>query len=200
MPKILLDFDYTLFDVEKFKDALYKAMRPYMENKSHKFWQEEKRKVQSERKGYDPKKHIALIVPDKKDRKKAEAAVEKTIKTAKKYLYKDTDWFFKKYKDYDLHIVTFGFDKFQKEKIKATGLDKLAKVTITKGRKAPYFNKILKGKQPVVFIDDKGDEIDAAKTRYPRVVCYWMRRPGGKFLDMPCRKYDHKITNLKIKL
>ena len=123
MPKILLDFDYTLFDVEKFKDALYKAMRPYMENKSRKFWQEEKRKIQSKKKGYDPKKHIALIIPDKKDRKKAEKAVEKTIKTAKKYLYKDTDWFFKKYKDYDLHIITFGFDKFQKEKIKATGLD-----------------------------------------------------------------------------
>ena len=199
MPKILLDFDYTLFDVEKFKDALYKAMRPFMENKSRKFWQEEKHKIQSKKKGYDPKKHLALIIP-KENRKKAEKAVEKIIKQAKNYLYPDTLGFFKKYKNYDLHIVTFGFDKFQKEKIKATGLDKLAKVTITKGRKAPYFKKILKGKQPVVFIDDKGNEIDAAKIRYPRVVCYWMRRPGGKFLDMPCKKYDHKITNLKIKL
>lgn len=200
MPKILLDFDYTLFDVEKFKHALYKAMRPYMENKSKKFWQEEKRKIQGRRKGYDPKKHIALVVPDKKDRGKAEQAVNKTIKEAKKYLYKDTMPFFNIYKNYDLHIVTFGFDKFQKEKIKATGLDKLAEVTITSGRKAPHFAKILRRGDEAVFIDDKGNEIDAAKARYPRLTCCWMRRPGGKFLEMPCKKYDRKISNLRINL
>lgn len=200
MSKIFLDFDYTLFDVEKFKDALYKAMCPYMDNKSKKFWQDEKRKIQGKRKGYDPKKHIALVV-SKKDRRKAELAVNKTIKQAKKYLYPDTLEFFRKNKKNDLHIITFGFDKFQKEKIRATGLDKLAKVTITKGRKAAYFKNLFKkGSKEFIFIDDKGNEIDAAKTRHPKMVCYWMRRPGGKFLKMPCKKYDYKITNLKINL
>lgn len=210
MPKIIIDFDYTLFDADKFKDALYKAVEPFMIEKTRKFWDDAKYDIQYKLAFYDYKEHLEKIV-DKENIKEAEKAVEKIIKQADRFLYDDALDFFKKYKKYEFYIVSFGVDGFQKNKIKATGLDKKAKVIITRGEKVKHFKKIIKGtprqkrgsamaEEPAIFIDDKGSEIDMIKEKYPKVVCYWMRRPGGKFINSPCEKFDHKINNLKIKL
>ncbi|MFH1781417.1 MAG: hypothetical protein ABH835_02275 [Patescibacteria group bacterium] len=199
MPKIIIDFDYTLFDADKFKDALYKAVEPFMIEKSRKSWDQSKDEIQYKLAFYDYKEHLKKIV-DKENLKDAEKAVEKVIKKSDKFLYDDALDFFKKYKKYEIYIVSFGVDGFQKNKIAATGLDKKAKVIITRGEKVKHFKKIIKGTGPAVFIDDKGSEIDMIKEEYPKVVCYWMRRPRGKFINSPCEKFDHKINNLKIKL
>ena len=199
MPKIILDFDYTLFDVDKFKDAMYRAVRPYLIKKTRKFWDDEKHAIQDKLAFYDHKAHIKNIV-EPQDVKKAEAEVNKVIKNSKKYLYKDTLDFIKKYKKHKIYIVSFGVDGFQKEKIKATGIDKKAKVIITRGKKYPYFKKIVKKNEVGIFIEDKGSEIDMVKKNYPEIVCYWMRRKNGRFRNDPCKNCDYKINNLKIKI
>lgn len=70
-------------------------------------------------------------------------------------------------------------EAFQKRKIVESGIgDFVDTVLVVPGKKVDYFAELFNEK-PTVFIDDRPDELQAVRERYPMVDCYRLRRSDG---------------------
>ncbi len=201
-PTLILDFDETLFDIPNSKRAYYQAVKPFLIKKTRKFYDQCAQETREKTNGiYIYKNHIKEAV-SKDNYADALKAYEKVTSQMKKFLFPDALDFVKKHsKILNIIVLSTGLRAYQKQKIKNCGIDKYCqKIIITEKLKHKNVVSIIKKfKAPYLFIDDKGVEIDAVKKDFPEVTCYWMRRPGAqkKYRDMPCKLFDHKITNLK---
>lgn len=200
MSTILLDFDQTLLDTVSLKKAQFKAIKPFLIEKTEKYTNEQAKKVIKKYKCYTHKKHLQYCVAPE-NYKDAVKAYEKVINKTKQFLYPDTLNFLKKHqRKYNLVLLSYGDATFQKLKIKLCNFDKYP-TYITQDIKYKEFPKIKKRfSGPFYFIEDRGKEIDPFKKKYPEVTMYWMRRHNGEDRNKPCKNFDHKISNLNINL
>lgn len=188
MPKIIIDFDYTLFNTGKFRKDLAKTL-----GLTSAQWLASYNKIKEQYRVYDYKKHLKLF---NAVQQKNFIAV---IKKAKKYLYKDSLSFLNKYsKKYQVIILSKGNKQFQELKIKHSGLNKY-QIIITNQDKLGIMKKLAK-KSKLIFINDRGQEIDEIKSHLPEVRAIWVKRRGSLYFKEPCKLYDKKISNLIINL
>ncbi len=199
MPTIILDFDQTLFAVARLKAAQFKAVRPYLKIKQRAFWDRCAEAVIKKNGYYLPLQHLQAAI--KKDRLSvAQQRYQQQIKNSQEFVYPDVFSFWQRHKDCRIILLTFGQKKFQTEKIKKCHLGKYDLYTTTELKYKKFSQILKKYPAPYYFIDDKGQEIDPVKRKFPQVICLWMRRPDGSHRREPCLKADFKITNLKINL
>lgn len=174
MPTIIIDFDHTLFNAQAFKRDLSKALN-----------------IKKLYKNNDYKKQLKNFSQQQQHK------FLKILKNSKKYLYKDSIPFLKKYKN--IILLSKGQPSFQKIKIKNCNMDKYVKIkTVSKSK--INFIKSIKNKKNIIFINDRGKEIDEIKKVFPALTAVWIRRSNGYYRNEPCKLYDKKISNLKIKL
>ena len=180
---IIIDFDHTLFNAQAFKKDLAKALD-----------------LKELYKNNDYKKQL------KKFSKQQQQKFLKILKNSKKYLYKDAVKFLqqnhkstKGTKNTNIFLLSKGQPSFQKIKIKNCGMDKYAKIRTVPKSKINFIKKI-KNKKNIIFINDRGKEIDEIKKAFQAVITVWIRRSNGYYRNESCKLYDKKINNLKIKL
>lgn len=206
MPKtIIIDFDHTLFNAQLFKKDLAKALGMSLTS-----WEKDYQKNKKKYKHYNYKEQIKNLSLTKQKK------LLNILKKAKKYLYRDAMRFLrqnhppsprlrrtsegtKRTKNTKIMILSKGEPSFQKQKIMNTGVKKYAKIITTDQSKKKFIKK-MGSKRDIVFINDRGQEIDEIKKAFPKVQAIWVRRKNGQYKNEPCKKFNKKVNNLIIKL
>jgi FMN phosphatase YigB (HAD superfamily) len=182
---IILDFDDVLFDnTVGLKKALAKIFRKHKAD----FW-EVYSKIRTARGGYSLKKHLALLGKKNKaiDVEGIEKETDKLFLNIKQFLFPDVLNFLKKFKDHNLILISWGEKKFQDRKIYGLGQNFISlfdEVITGPVEKAKILNKILSlyKSRPVVFIDDKIEELQSIKNNFKDVILIKIDRNKGESL------------------
>ncbi|MFH0818745.1 MAG: hypothetical protein V1898_02000 [Patescibacteria group bacterium] len=189
MPNIVIDFDHTLFDAQSFKKDLAKALGLTLKK-----WEAEYEKNKKQNKNYNYRKQLIHYAPAQKKK------FLKVLNNCKKYLYKDALGFVKSIQKEPLQKVTIlskGHSSWQKIKIDNCGFPKNIQIKVVSGSKGNFIKKLLKEDQ-VIFINDRGTEIDEIKNNFSEVKAIWIARPNGQYKNEMCKKFNFKYNNLKI--
>ncbi len=205
--KIIFDFDHTLFSAKRLYSALKEAF--FKLGVDENLFQETFEKSKGKSRDYKPEKQFKLIHKVRPDIKigKLKKSFEKILKTAPKFLYNDVLGFFKKYsKEADLILLSYGEEKFQKDKIKASKVGKYFKeIIITRDiEKLKPFRKIFthssRGRVPekIIFVEDNPVALSETKKVFKNVITIRINRGEGKYSREPDNsKIDFSIKNLK---
>jgi FMN phosphatase YigB (HAD superfamily) len=201
--KIIFDFDHTLFSAKQFYFALKKAF--FKLGVKEKLFQETFEKSKGVGRDYKPEKQFKLIHKTRPEIKieKLKKSFEKILKTAPKFLYNDVLGFLKKWsKEADSILLSYGEEKFQKNKIKASKIGKyFKKIIITRDiekskpfRKVPLFRE----KGGIIFVEDNPRALSKTKTSFPQIITVRINRGEGKYCQKPNNpQIDFSIKNLK---
>lgn len=180
----ILDFDDTLFDKNKFKEGLEKLFGRF--GVSPKMFRQSYRWVKKNSLGYDAKKHLAILLkflPGVLDKKKAQRAIDKFLKTARNFIYPDAKKFLKQArKNHDLILLTYGSKKWQQTKVKNSGLAPLfKKIIYTQDlfKQEPLKKILPKFKnQMAVFVDNDPRVLESIRQKHPGIFTVQIIRPG----------------------
>lgn len=202
--KIFIDFDDALFDTKMFVNDIQGIFEKngIPEKMFKKYYKELPAKEGDERvKKYNPYKQIRRIRSLGIETKGIEKGFRKLISDTKRYLFKDGVDFLKRFQKEDLYIVSFGDSKFQKEKIKNSGIGKyFKKVLIIGVSKAVGIRKILKSRnlepgEALIFIDDRAKFLKDIKKSYPGMVTFLLKRSEGRYDDKKTKYCDFEVKN-----
>jgi len=200
MPKIIiLDFDHTLFNAQLFKKDLAEAL-----GLSLAIWEKEYQKNKKKYHNYNYQKQITNY-PAKNQKK-----FLNVLKNSKKYLYPDAIYFLHSVETRHgvslpkIILLSKGQPEFQKIKIKNCQLEKYLTIKTVAIAKINFIKTLRqaqgKNKKNIIFINDRGKEIDEIKKIFPQITAIWIRRANGQYKNEPCKTFDKKYSNLKIKL
>jgi len=200
---IILDFDYTLFDAKKFKNYLAKSLQIFGVNK--KLWQETYDQIRyrsNKEADYSPKKHLKILAAKTNNQlSDLKTAYDKIINNCAKFLYADSLDFLQKLQAKNLRLIllTFGNPSFQRQKIRASGINKyFKKIFCTNKDKFKVSNQIPNADN-ALFINDNPDEITKLQKIHPKADFIQIKRPNAKKFAVKLK--DLKIyTDLKIKM
>ena len=170
-----LDFDYTLFNTYEFRNELYKilennkcnrdALKLTKENGTYKFIN-----IREKFKELSKKNNIPIdnfIKP-----------LEKLYDECEKYIYEDVIEFLKylKQQEHKIYILTWGEEEYQKEKVKASKIEKYVdEVIYTEKLK---YNLDIKYKEGI-FIDDSIRDLKGLYSKKAKAV-FRIKRINGK--------------------
>jgi len=200
--KLIFDFDHTLFSAKKLYFALKKAFGKV--GIDEKLFQETFEKSKGRGRDYKPQKQIKLIVKAKPEipLKKLEKTFKKILKRAPKFLYLDTLWFLRKWHEKtNLILLSYGEEKFQRDKIKASKIGKYfqKKIKITRDiDKVKPFKRIFQNKAKIIFVEDNPKALLKIKKNFPNVITVRINHGEGKYTKLPNNpRVDFSIKNLK---
>lgn len=196
--KIVLDFDHTLFDTEKFKQALQDRMAMFgvtVDQFNYNY-----RIVKEQAGYYNYREHLRLLSQaEELDENDLLLSFTEIINTASEYLFSDTLNFLDKLKAItgsELYLLTFGQDEFQQAKVEASGLKKYFKEIVdTVESKLLYFDQKAE-LHDAIFIDNRGKTIDQIKSKYPKVTAIWINRVNTPYDDEICQLADFHAPSL----
>lgn len=204
--KIFLDFDGTLFDTENaFKRDLFSVFVScgislemvedvYEEMSKTRFF------------GgfmYSPQQHAEALRKKnflKIDEKKLLAEVSCFMKgDLSRYVFSDSFGFLNSFKKSELHILTFGEERYQKEKIAQSGVKKyVADVFVVQEEKSKTIARMCQeGGEKIFFLDDSLKMVSEMKRSLPWVQTILLSRPGRRRLDAGKEECDFEVRNLE---
>lgn len=205
--KIFIDFDDVIFNTGKFKKELTKV---FLNNGIAKdvfekyYYDYPVRQKNGKLKKYDPLKHIERIKKNMKipaaDLKKA---LDKFTGDTKKYVFRDAEIFLKSFNKNDLYLVSYARTKFQENKIKNSGISKyFKKMVIIDELKSSaikeFFRKDkIKKEEGLYFLDDRVEQIESVKKKYPFIVTILVKRKEGRYSDEKNKYCDFEVKNLE---
>lgn len=199
---IFIDFDDVLFNTKKFKDDLQNLFfqhgisREVFEYYYHNPQQKKALKT------YDPWNHLEMI------RKGEDLNVEGVKKDLEgfmvdtnPYLFDDSIDFLKAFHDQDICIVSYGESHFQEMKIGECRVGRYCKkIRITDQLKSMVIEKLLEDENydggKVYFIEDRIEQIEDVKRKFPFVKTIFMRRSEGRYHDEPTELCDFEAISL----
>lgn len=179
--RIVLDFDYTLFDTEAMRRAFIDAVEPLGISEQQYRAAEQEAKADGV---YSLGEHMQTL-EQYTDSEKLNGVVREVMGRAPEFLYPDSVEFLEKNKEEHRTLLTFGNPEWQQRKIEASGiadyLDEI--ITTDKGKE-----NVLNGweNEEVVFINDRGSEIDVMHEALPAALFIMVRRQGAPYRDEDC--------------
>jgi phosphoglycolate phosphatase-like HAD superfamily hydrolase len=193
--RIVIDFDYTLFDTHALKLALIAALQPYGVTAERYFNTEIEAKVDGV---YRLEWHIEQLVAAAQ-RNAAQAAVEMVLQRAEEFLYPDAIQFLQRHQAAQVTVLTFGSPAWQERKIRDSGVDEWVDEVITTDRPKHEVIAAWEQKDPI-FINDRGSEIDEMYGILPEASYIWVRRPNAPYRSEPCTHYQLEEVDLAFDL
>lgn len=200
---IFVDFDYTLFNTTKMREALQRALAPW--GVSPLVFNESEQRLCAT-KLYEPKQHLQLIAQSLEakagaktnvDLAKMVAAYDETIADTSKFLYADSLDFLRRHQQEEVKILSFGNPEWQRRKILAANLQPLVSEIITIDQSKESLCQKWPRSPRSVFINDRGSEIDAIKKVRPDVFAVWIFRPQTPYHKESCLTTDAEVQNLQ---
>lgn len=202
--KIFIDFDDVIFNTKKFREDLKEVFLGFGVSKEMYegtyFDTEYKGLVRS----HDPAGQISRIkgLMDV-DGKSLMDAINSFMKRASEYVFPDFVPLVKSCGADNTYVVSYGNVRFQLEKIKASGIEKITKnIFVAEELKTDMVEKIIEdrhisGDEKKFFIDDRVEHLDDMEEKFPEIVTIWMRRPEGRWSDVANGKtYDFESHDL----
>jgi len=196
--KIIFDFDHTLFSTKEFYNALKRVFMGL--GIDEKLFQESYQKSKETNKFYRPLKQFKLIIKQKPEIKETDLIKKfnRVLRNAPQFLYEDTLPFLKKWqKKSDLVLLSYGEERFQKQKIRASGIQKyFKKIIITRDvKKSKPFKRIFKNLEKIIFIEDDLQTLSRTKKVFKSVITVGINRRERKYSQIS----DNKNINFSIK-
>ncbi|MEK7113856.1 MAG: HAD family hydrolase [Patescibacteria group bacterium] len=196
---LILDFDHTCYDTDAF--LLFEIRQPIF-NKfkvSNVDW--ETSYEETVKTGYSIEKHLDEIskvlgvsIKDE-DRKEIIDNID-----CEKYLYPDTISFVKKAKEmgYMIVLLSYGYESWQNKKVMGSGLNKFMddiKYVIEDEHcsKAKVVGSYSESHGKVIFVDNKGANVDEVHREFPKVETYFMNR----VLDTDVLRADSEYVRIR---
>ncbi|MFZ2970204.1 MAG: hypothetical protein WA063_03595 [Minisyncoccia bacterium] len=131
--------------------------------------------------------------------KDAQSGLIIAAKTSKSFIFKDVVDFAENFEKKDLILLSRGANEFQKEKIKNSGVEFFfGKIIIISKDKVDEISQIYAehSKEKIFFIDDRAEEIDKVKKKFPQIITMKMERPMGKYVEIKSELTDYTIKDL----
>lgn len=195
--KIIIDFDDTIFDTHKMMQELIGSFEKagFTSDEFKEIYKKSKEKSGD----FDQKTVIDLfgeLRPFDKHQVAKELAdlLERSEDFVYPDFYKFADGFLRK----ELILLSFGSTEYQKIKIENSGIKNyFDKVYVTNKDKVFNLEHIYRkyASDAIVFIDDKAEEIDRVKEKFPDVVALKMERPRGGHVKIKSEKADYVVNN-----
>lgn len=159
---IIFDFDHTLLDTHRFKEAIVDKVAAFGPSAEEvRDAHERSMGRRDDRTGiYEPDRHIELLresFPDDESMRKARLAIYDVLENTGDHLYPGAEDLLKRLKDRNFHLVllTFGNEKWQKEKVDRSGISGyFDEVMTTAGPKGRILKETACGGDPVIVIND----------------------------------------------
>jgi len=204
--KIFIDFDDVLFNTKNFIEDIKNIFKKF--GISEKIFYETYRdrirnsdNTNEEMRTYDPLFHFKKIKEKIKiDTKKLENDFNILIKNTSKYIFGDTENFFRNVDKKNIFILSFGTNKFQEEKIINSGIGKYINkiIVVDYFEKAKAIGKVIgKSKEPFCFIDDRVKFLEEVKIKYPFAKTCLFKRKEGRYDDEKNKYCDFEAHNFK---
>lgn len=195
--KIIIDFDDTIFNTHKMMQELIESF------KKAGFTSEEFKEIykrSKEKRGeFDQETAIGLFSELRPfDRHQVAKELSELLERAEDFVYPDFYKFADSFLRKELVLLSFGSTDFQKIKIENSGLKNyFDKVYVTDKDKVFDLEHIYRknASDVIVFIDDKAEEIDKVKEKFPDVVALKMERPKGGHVKTKSEKADYVVKN-----
>jgi len=172
--KIILDFDDTLFDDNRFMGDIFLVFQRYGINK--KDFDDTYQRIKELRGGlWHPLNQAGLlfkILP-----MDFASNIERVFSNSRRYIFKDALAFLRSVK-VSKSILSFGDEEAQLKKINNSDIVQyLSSVNITSDKsKKSFFEELGSGSGQIAFIDDKPLIVDTIKANFPDVFCVLMLR------------------------
>lgn len=203
--KIFIDFDDVLFNTKEFIADMQLIFYKHGISKddfAKTYSSITHYSVKSDRKmrTYDPYLHFKQINQGGINTEKLERGFRYFLKNTNKYIFKDVSAFLKNVERKEIFILSFGTNKFQKEKIKNSGINKFFNKIIVSNHveKGRAIKKIIgESKEKFYFIDDRVEFLREVKNRYPFAETFLIRRKEGRYKDRKNKYCDHSVNNLE---
>jgi FMN phosphatase YigB (HAD superfamily) len=200
--KIFIDFDDTLFNTAALKKALIKAFKANGVSRADFIasYKDYPTVTKSGLKKYNPDQQIEIL--HKRlgiNKAKIKNDLRKLVESSGKFVFRDARPFLREFGKNNVCLVSFARTKFQCQKIKFSGLvGEFSKVVVSDKSKAEVIEKnIGRDKAKIIFIDDRIDQIDFVKKKFPRSVTFLMARRAGRFKERDSKFVDFEVKNLK---
>jgi FMN phosphatase YigB (HAD superfamily) len=202
--KLVLDFDYTIFDAKKFKNDLAQSMKCFgvSSNLFFKTYREVRFKNNQEF-DYDPKKHLEIISQTVNHScEKLSITFYSTLNNCPNYLYEDVIVFLENSKknNHQIMLLTKGNIEFQKLKFKHCDIDRFFDNKFFTDTKKTYFKDRIADSPNTIFVNDRIDEILSLQKIYSQAQFYCICRSGFKPSNIRSKrvKWVHNLKQLEI--
>jgi FMN phosphatase YigB (HAD superfamily) len=203
--KIFIDFDDVIFNTRKFTVDYKKIFNSHgiSEKIYEKYYYDYPVNRGKDFKKYHPGMHIREIGKNFSfNIKKLENDIAQFTKNTKKYIFKDFYVFIKQFRKEDLYLLSFPNIKFQKTKIKNSGISRYFKQSIlTNGLKSDAIKKVVKNKkkektEEIYFIDDRLKHVEDVKRGILKSRVILLSREEGRHKHSNEGSFYYKATNL----
>lgn len=177
--KVFIDFDSTLFDRSTFKKALFEIIRQagFSDDELEKSY----RTVYGEY-DYTPWKHLEALKKIKRFNESVLVKkIDKLFASAKKLLFPDSLAFLKNIdrSKFEINLITQGNKKFQKEKVKSSGIEDLFdNIYYITEEKWHYLKRLVDRFEKFFLIDDREDTTDEVAKKFPEAITIELNRKG----------------------
>jgi hypothetical protein len=203
--KIFIDFDDVIFNTKRFK---YDFKNMFFEHGVSneifdKYYNDpnDKKAIKT----FDPWAHIARINKEISiDVEKLKSMVNEYVVDMSRYVFDDVVGFINNVGAENLILISFGEKEFQTKKIVNSGIADLIKnFVITNDSKAAEVKRIINGdsfdkSEKFFFLDDRIEQVDEIKKKFPDIITVFVKRPEGRYQDMQKDECcDHEVHNLK---
>ena len=176
MPTVIVDLDHTLLDTTRLKEALAKSLGLPVEA-----WAAAYEAFVQDNGTFKPDQFLEGVGAAER------TAFDEVVKNTRKYLYKDSPQFLRNCQEagWNMVLLTYGQVTWQQRKVDNLQLPDAITVVCTDQPKVVVIGQYLAEDGTTVFVNDRADEIDAIKQRYPEVQAYWVQRVNGKHTTPP---------------
>lgn len=202
---IFIDFDYTLFDTQAMRLALSAALSDFGVTAAE--FKAAENRVTASGALYSLQAHMHELADSGVDVATLQQAAEEVLQDTSRFLYSDAAAFMQRHEGVPLTILSFGNEEWQRVKIEHSGLLRDGvDIQPTSLPKVQYIQEWAAGQgarineQTAVFINDRGNEIDALHNAVEGVVSIWVRRPGTPYEQEPCASATYTVTDLSFDL
>ena len=189
---ILLDFDHTLFDTDrffwvdlKFAFARFGVPKEAWEKSYEAIWPL----------GYSLAKHLDElerlgVIADPEIKRTMLGTLEATFSDLRAYLFSDVPGFLKAahHRGFDLILLSFGDPAWQSYKVRASGLAPLFQkivYTVKQGGKGELLDDLGSSYAELRAIDNNPADLDSMKTRHPNLLTHLICRVKPSDLEGP---------------
>lgn len=196
--RIVLDFDHTLYSSKSLYEAIKAAFGGL--GVSEDIFQQTFQLSKGKGLDYKPSRQMRSLAKQTGiTEAKLQKAFDKVLRISPSFLYPDSVPFLKKYcKTAEIFMLSYGEEKFQRQKIDSAKINKHFKRVCVTGdiSKSKNFKRFMKKGEKVIFVEDNPQALAGVKNLHPEVVTARMRRGEGKYAETPDNdQTDFQITD-----
>lgn len=197
--KIILDFDDTIFNTHRlFNDFLNIFLKAgFLKKEFLDNYQETKKRT-----GYLNLEMASDLLFHKtkiSNQKSVKKETENISSRMKQFVYPDFFIFAKNFNKNNLILLSYGNSKFQNRKIeKSQIIPFFSEIIIAPKDKIETIKVISQKykKEKLFFIDDKAEQVDSVKEKFPQIITMKMERPHGKHINIKSKLANYIVKDL----